>query len=117
MATISSPETTAVTTVAPASFPSPPTNLTNETATTAAIAHEEARLQSQLRNETDVTYFELGYVRPVNATVLNESDDGLYVRVDATYSYGTPDKSADGVPVVSLYHVNETTIRHVNETT
>jgi hypothetical protein len=101
------------TTVSRAPYPDPPADLTNESATEAVVAYEEARLQNQLRNESEITHFKLGYMQPVNATVLNRSDGGLYVEVDGTYSYGTREQSADGVPVRSLYHVNETAIRYV----
>ncbi|WP_232686367.1 hypothetical protein [Halobacterium zhouii] len=111
----SSTPTAEPTTVPTATYPDPPDDLTNETAKQVAVAYEEARLQNQLRNESEITYFELGYVKPVNVTVLNRSDGGLYVAVDGAYSYGTPEKSADGVPVRSLYYVNEATIRHVVE--
>ena len=109
----SSTPTAEATTVPRVTYPDPPANLTNETAKQAAVAYEEARLQNRLRNESEITYFELGYMRPVNTTVLNRSDGGVYVEIDATYSYGTKQWVADGDPVRSVYHVNETAIRHV----
>jgi len=115
--TASTPTATAATTVPPATYPDPPDALTNESATEAVLTHEAARLQNELREQYELTYFELGYVQPVNVTVLNRSDGGLYVAVEGSYAYGTPERSADGVPMRSLYHVNETAIRHVNETT
>ncbi|AAG20085.1 hypothetical protein [Halobacterium salinarum] len=115
--TASASTTTASTTIPQATYPDAPENPTNETVKQAVVAFETARLQNELRDQYELTYFELGYLQPVNVTVLNRSDGGLYVRIDGSYSYGTPDRSADGVPVRSLYHVNETAIRHVNKTT
>jgi len=114
--TASTPTATTATTVSPATYPKAPETLTNETAKQAVVTHETVRLQNELRDRYELTYFELGYVQPVNVTVLNRSDGGVYVRLDGSYAYGTPNRSADGVPVQALYYVNETAIRHVNGT-
>lgn len=103
------------TTVPRATYPEPPATVTNATATQTVIEYEAARLQNELRAEVELTYFEMGYMQPANATVLNRSDGDVYVKVTARYSYATPRKTADGVPVESLYFVNQTTIRHVAE--
>ena len=109
--------TTAEQTVVPeASYPEPPDTLTNESVEGVTVAYEEARLQNQLRETHDVTYFEMGYFNGSHTTVRNRTDDGVYVRIDTTYSYAYDNVVADFVPVCSLYHVNETAIRHVSET-
>lgn len=103
------------TTVPRATYPEPPSNLTNSTAKQVAVKHEEARVQNVVRDEHDLNSFSVGYLRPVDATVVNRSDGGVYVRINATYSYETDRIASDFNPVCSLYHVNQTAIRHVTE--
>jgi len=97
------------------SYPDPPDTLTNTSARERVIEYEAAHLESRLREEKAITDFEMGYAEPANATVRNRSDGGLYVSLDASYSYGTENSTADFIPTCSLYHVNETAIRRVSE--
>jgi len=107
------PTRTPVDTVERAPYPDPPDDLTNSSARAVVRAYEAARLQNALRNTTTVTSFDLGYIYPDNVTVLNGTDAGLYVRYDGSYSYGTPDSHADGVPIESTYLVNETAVTYL----
>jgi len=105
------------TTVPRATYPEPPSNLTNHTVEQVALAHEEARLQNHLREKYALTSFSMGYLQRPEATVVNRSDDGVYVQTNGTYSYSYDQVASDFNPVCSLYHVNQTTIRHVSELT
>ncbi|MFB6121428.1 MAG: hypothetical protein ABEJ68_09965 [Halobacteriaceae archaeon] len=109
------PTGTAEMTVPPEACPDPPANLSESAVESAAIAHAKARLHNRLRNDSDVTYFSIGYTMPPSATVLNRSDGGASVAVEVHYAYGTGDVDADGVPVRALYVVSETEIRRVGE--
>ena len=105
------------TTVPRATYPAPPSNLTNGTVTQVALAHEEARLQDHLQEEYDLQSFSMGYLRQPEATVVNRTDGGVYVRINATYSYETDHVASDFNPACSLYHVNQTAIRYVTKLT
>lgn len=94
-------------------FPDPPANLSSDAVRTVAIEYEQTRVHNLLRNESRITSFEIGYLLSPNATVVNRTDTGVYVRVEVHYSYATDTKQADGVPVRSLYYLNTTTIRLV----
>lgn len=103
------------TTVPEATYPDPPSDLTNSTVTGVALRYEEARLQNHLREEHDLRSFSMGYRRQPTATVVNQSADRVYVRTNATYSWGTNRMASDFNPVCSLYRANQTAITHVRE--
>ena len=96
------------------SFPEPPVDLTNETAKAVALDHEEAYVHNRLRNASELTYFSVraGYVMSVESEVLNESDGGVYVRVQMPYSTGTENSTGDG-GTNAVYFVSEDTVERV----
>lgn len=105
------------TTVPRATYPAPPSDLSNSTVTGVTLEYEEARIQNNLQEKYDLNSFSMGYLREPEATVVNRSDGGVNVRTNVTYSYGTDRVAADFHPACSLYHVNQTAIRHVTELT
>lgn len=103
------------TTVPRATYPDPPSTLTNSTVKRVALGYEEARLRNHLRETRDLRSFSMGYQRQPRATVVNQSDDRVYVRTNATYSWETNRMASDFNPVCSLYRVNQTATTHVRE--
>jgi len=102
-------------TVPRATYPDPPANLTNSTVEQVTLRYERARLQNHLRETRDLESFSMGYRRQPTATVVNRSDDRVYVRTNATFSWATDRKASDFNPVCSLYRVNQTAITQVRE--
>ena len=110
--------TSTVTSTTPSrkAYPEPPSDLDNETVTQIVAEYEEVRLHNMLRNQTlqgEISGFDVTYMYPANATVLNRSDGGVYVTIKASYSSWGDNYVADGRPVRSLYFVNESVIRRV----
>jgi hypothetical protein len=68
----------------PNEYPAPPSNLTDDGARQVAVAYEEAFVLNRLR-ASDVDGYGLGGVFGTEATVLNRSDGGVYVRVKRGY--------------------------------
>lgn len=95
-------------------FPDPPANLSTDTVRTVAIEYDRARVHNLLRNVSEITTFDIGYLSSPSATVVNHTEHGVYVRTEIRYSYATDAKHADGVPVRSLYYLNTTTIHLVD---
>lgn len=95
-------------------YPDPPDELTSESAKAVALDYEEAYVHNRLRMASELTYFSVreGYVMSVESEVLNESDGGVYVRVQMPYSTGTEDSTGDG-GTNAVYFVSEETVERV----
>jgi len=83
-----------------------------------AIAAEKTRVSNELANMTNVTG-SAGIYGTVNATILNQTGPGTYVRVQMPFSYeyhcNGEDGNVDGMMTNVVYHVtsNETTITEI----
>lgn len=95
-------------------YPGPPADLTNESAKAVALDYEEAYVHNRLRNASEVDSFGVrdGVVVSVEAAVLNESDGGVYVRVQMPYWWGNEDVDSDG-GTNAVYFVSEETVERV----
>jgi hypothetical protein len=95
-------------------YPDPPATLTDEAATSVAIDHERARVHNSFRNQSEVDYFDVGYMWDPNATVVNRTSEGVLVVVEVHVSFSTRGSSGtyDGWPVRSRYLVSDSAVVH-----
>ncbi|MFC5970616.1 hypothetical protein ACFPYI_04655 [Halomarina salina] len=110
----------------PNGYPDPPSTLTNQSATQAALQYEETFVLNALA-ASDVDSYGLGGVFGAETTVLDRADGGVYVRVRRGYSWTrTVRSTVDGTQVAeqsnadltaeATYFVSTEAIRRVDGT-
>lgn len=73
----------------PRAYPSPPANLTDETAKRVALAYEEAVVYNTLAARDYVEFGATASVMTEEATVLRHADGGIYLRVRHPFWFTT----------------------------
>lgn len=99
----------------PHAYPEPPTELSNESVKEVAFGYQDAWIYNILHNQSHITDFGTGGPLPQKASILNRSENGVYVKIQYGYWYSTSDSEAD-VPTTATYFVSRTNVRRINGT-
>lgn len=95
-------------------YPTPPENVTNETATQVALEYEKTLVHDTL-STLSYENFTVGSDDQVHARILNRSADGTYVRTTVEFHYSMGIESY-GCIQRATYFVNRTAISRVGGT-
>lgn len=102
---ISSPQSPS--TEEPREFPDAPDTITNSTAKQVALDYEEVYIYNVLQQE-NYSEWGVGNWNDSSATVLNRTQNGIYVQVRMPYSYQYESGYVDGVSQATYFITTET---------